>query len=177
MKRNTFFRTLIEIIVILGFITIGVTAITYVIQPDAIIDKTFISLIIIAVGACGLLAYLSLTSLGKLKNIPSVVAALLNVALGIVLLLLNIDLSLTCIIWGIASIGIQAVKITNSVFGITEKTLTNGIKIIVCLVEIAFCVILIIRKKPAINGHVIYMGIALFIEAFLSFISLIMHRE
>ena len=177
MKINTFFRTIIEIIAVLGLIVTGVTALTYVIQNDATIDKTVIALVIAAIGGCGVLEFLSLKSLAKIKSIPNLIAALLGIALGVVILILNIDIPLTCILWGAITIGIQIIKVVNNALNITQKPLTCGLKSILCLVEIVFCIILIIKKEVSIESHFVFIGVSLLIEASLTLVGLFFHHD
>ena len=175
MKRNNIVHYTLELIVILGYLVLGVTLLTYIIQKVPM-DRVFIGFILIADGVIALTNYFTWRYSIRIKNIQCIVASLLTAALGVVLVLVDMEASLLCIILGSSCIGFSIRRIPTSVMNLTRQPLLNSIKIILSITEIVFSILLIIRTVNSLTAHMTFVGIAFAVEAFTLLVEFIVHR-
>ena len=175
MRRTSFLNILLEIVVVLGYIVIGVTCLTYIMQR-ANVDRFFIGSIVGAIGILQFAGFFTLKFAVKLKSIQSAVAALAMVALGIVFIVVDMETDTTCILLGAFNIGMNIVSITTSSINLNRQPLLNSARIIIAISSIVFSIILIVRRNVFFETFMTFVGIALLVEAFVLFIEFIIHR-
>ena len=179
MKRSNILHYLLEIIVILGFLVIGVTVLTYIFQGEQMnlqMDHIFIGSIILSMGVIEFTDYSTWRYAVKIKSVQSLVSAVITIALGIVFIVINFEMELLCILFGAFSISFAIAKIVTASLNLTRQPLLNGIKIILSIIEIVLSILLIIRTTSSLRAHMIFIGIALIVEAFVLIIEFMVHR-
>lgn len=175
MKRNNILRYSLELIVILGYLVMGITVLTYIFQSVPM-DHVFIGFVILATGVIAFTEYFTWKYVVRIKTIQSAVAALAMVALGIVFIVLDMDANLFCIIFGICSIAYAVTQIITAAILLTRQPLLNGIKIIISITEIVFSIFLIIRTVNSLYAHMTFICISLLVEAIVLLIEFMVHR-
>ena len=80
MKRNNFLRYSLELIVILGYLVMGVTVLTYLIQSVPM-DHVFIGFVILATGVIAFTEYFTWKYVVRIKTIPNATIAIAKTAL------------------------------------------------------------------------------------------------
>ena len=175
MKRNNILHYTLELIVILGYLVLGVTVLTYLIQ-NVPMDHVFIGFIVLADGVISFTDFVTWKYTTRIKSIQSAVAALASIVLGAVFIFVEMDISLLCILFGAFSIAFSIVRIATAVLNLTRQPLLNGIKIIISITEIIFSVFLIIRTVDSLYAHMTFLGIALSVEAFILLVEFMVHR-
>ena len=93
MKRNNILRYTLELIVILGFLVLGVTVLTYLIQKVPM-DNVFIGFIVLADGVISFADFVTWKYTTRMKSIQSAVSALASIALGAVFIFVKMDFAL-----------------------------------------------------------------------------------
>ena len=175
MKRVNVLNIILELVVILGYIVIGMTCLTYIFQR-ANADRYFIGSIVGAIGVMQFASFFTLKYAVKLKNIQSAVAALVMVALGIVFIVVNLDEALACILLGSFNIGLNLVSISASSINMSRQPLLCSARIIIDIISIVFSIFLIVKKAPFFYTYMTFVGIALLVEALALLIEFIIHR-
>lgn len=175
MKRNAL-HILLELIVDIGFLVLGVTILTFLGQGIPFPFST-IGPLVLAVGVLEVADFFTWKFATRRRSIQSLVAAILSVALGIFFIIgHNIDTKVLCIIWGIASVVFSVAKIATGVMNLSYQPLINGVKIILSITEVVFSILLIIQQQHAIQHHMLFLGIALLVEAVTLFVEFVIHR-
>ena len=175
MKRNNILHYSLELIVILGYLVMGITVLTYIIQSVPM-DHVFIGFVILATGVIAFTEYFSWKFIVRIKTIQSAVAAVATVALGIVFIAVEMDPKLFCIIFGACSIAYAVTQIATAAILLTRQPLLNGIRIIISITEIVFSIFLIIRTVNSLYPHMTFICISLLVEAFILLIEFMVHR-
>lgn len=176
MKRRSIVHYVLELIVIVGFLTLGVTVLTYLFQKVAF-DKIIIGAIILSIGVLELTDFITWKYATRVRSIQSLIAALAGIALGIVILVVkNMDENTMCILWGAFSIAFSVAKIATGTINLVYQPLLNIVKIILAITEIVFSILLIVEKAGAIHAHMVFLSVALIVEAFTLVIEFIIHR-
>ena len=175
MKRANVLNITLELIVIVGYIVIGMPCLTYIFQ-HATPDRFFIGSIVGALGILQFASYFTQKYAVRLKSIQSAVAALVLVALGIVFIVVSIEHPLTSILVGSFSIGLSVVGISSSVLNMNRQPLLNSASIIIYIIGIVFSIILIVRKESYFYTFITFVGIALLVAAVVLLIEFIIHR-
>ena len=175
MKRNNILHYTLELIVILGFLVLGVTVLTYLIQKVPM-DNVFIGFIVLADGVISFTDFVTWKYTTRIKSIQSAVAAVAMVALGLIFVFVGMDPTLFCVLFGAFSIAFSIVRIVTAVLNLTRQPLLNGIKIIISITEIVFSILLIIRTMNSLYAHMHFLGIALIVEAFILLVEFMVHR-
>ena len=175
MKRNNILHYTLELIVILGYLVLGVTVLTYVMQSVPM-DHVFIGFILLADGVISFTDYITWKYSVRVKSVQSAVSALASIALGAVFIFVEMDATLFCILFGSFSIAFSIVRIITAILNLTRQPLLNGIKIILSITEIVFSVLLIIRTVNSLYAHMTFLGIAFAIEAFILLVEFMVHR-
>lgn len=176
MRKSGTLHIILEIVTILSNIIIGVTILTFLNYKEIDLNKSFIGSIVLAIGATEMVEFLSLKMLGKLRNIPNAIVAGLSMVLGVLIMTIDMELTTTCIVWGICSIAFQAVKIGNAGYNILKQPFLNTVIIILCVTEAIFSIFLIARTVEALDHHLVFIGISLLVEAFILIVEFIIHR-
>ena len=178
MKKANTARIILELVTIFSFIFIGVSVLTFLAYPAEIDvkSKSLIGSIVLAIGTTELVEFLSLNYLNKRRNIPNVTVAILSMILGIVLMAASIELRVVCLIWAIAAIVFQVIKVINSGFNIMKQPFLNIIIILLCIIETVFCVYMIVNRESALIAFFTFLGISLLVEAFILIVEFIIHR-
>ena len=177
MKKLNTLHIVLEIVTIFSFIFIGVTILTFLNYPEVNVhDKSFIGSIIFAIGTTELVQFLSLNYLGKRRNIPVAVSAVASMILGIVIMAASIELNVVCLIWAIAAIVFQIIKTVNAGFNIMRQPLLNGIIIILAILEVIYCVFLIVNRSTSLIPFFTFLSIELLIKAFILIVEFVIHR-
>lgn len=175
MKRKSFLRYALELIVILGFLVIGVAILTYIFQ-NVPMDRVFIGYIILSSGVIELTDYFTWKYATRIKSVQSLIASLAAIALGIVFMAVKLDIQLVCILFGAFGIAFAIATIITAALNLTRQPLLNGIKIILSIVGLVFSILLIIRTTYSLYSHMLYIGIALVVKAFVLLIEYMVHR-
>ena len=177
LRKQNRLHIALEIVTIFSFIVIGVTMLTFMSQ-EVEISKSYVGSLVLAIGVTELVSFLSMKDLVKLRNIPNAVVAFLSMVLGVILLVLNIDLATTCIVWSIANLAFLVGKVIDSGFNILRQPFLNIIVIILCIVETIFTIFLLANpaSERALNNQINYIGIALCIKSAILIIEFIIHR-
>lgn len=175
MKRNNILHYTLELIVILGFLVLGVTVLTYLIH-NVPMDNVFIGFIVLADGVISFTDFVTWKYTTRMKSIQSAVSSLASIALGAVFIFVKMDFALLCILFGAFSIAFSIARIATAVLNLTRQPLLNTIKIIISITEIVFSVFLIIRTVDSLHAHMVFLGIALSVEAFILLVEFMVHR-
>ena len=175
MRKTGRLHIILELVTILSYIIIGVTVLTFLSQSVEA-NKSYVGSIVLAIGVTELVDFISLKYLIKLKNIPNAIAAILGIALGIVILALKKDLEVVCIVWGICSIVLQVIKIVNAGLNLLRQPFLNSFVIILCIVEVIYAIFLIVKKEQTLYWHLMFVGIAMLVNAFLLIVEFMIHR-
>ena len=175
MKRVNVLNIILELIVILGYIVIGMTCLTYIFQR-ATVDRFFIGAIVGAIGVIQFANFFTQKYLVKLKSIQSAVAALIMVALGIVFIVINMEPALVCILLGSFNIGLNIISIFTGSLNMSHQPLFNSARIIIDIISIVFSIFLVVQKEAYFYTYLSFVGIALLVEAVVLFIEFIIHR-
>ena len=137
MKRNNILRYVLELIVILGYLVMGISVFTYIIQSVPM-DHVFIGFIVLASSVIAFTEYFTWKFAVRVKTIQIAIAALAMIALGIIFIVVEMDPALFCIIFGICSIAFAVTQIITSAILLSRQPLLNGIKIILAITAIVF---------------------------------------
>ena len=175
MKRVNVLQIVLELTVILGFIVLGVTILTYLLQRVAV-DRIVIGLVTAAVGVFGLTEFFTLKYSARRKSIPNLIVALLSLALGIVFLFVRFNSNQLCIIWGTGLIVFAVGRIITSVMNLLRQPLLSIVRIIVNIIAIIFAIFLIVNKVNFLNNYLTAQGIFFLVEAGTLLIEFIIHR-
>ena len=175
MKRNNILRYVLELIVILGYLVMGISVLTYIIQSVPM-DHVFIDFIVLASSVIAFTEYFTWKFAVRVKTIQIAVAALAMVALGIVFIVVEMDPALFCIIFGICSIVFAVTQIITSAILLSRQPLLNGIKIILAITAIVFSIFLIIRTVNILYSYMTFICILLLVDAIVLLIEFMVHR-
>lgn len=176
MKRNNIFRYILELIVVLGYLVIGVTILTYIFQNVPMLDHIFIGAIVLALGVFRFTDFFTLKYAARIKSIQSLIASIVMIALGVIFIVFNLDMNLLCILYGSFSIGFALVSIATAVLNMSRQPLLNGIRVIISITEIVLSILLIIRTVNSLYAHMVFVGIASIVMAVTLLIEFMVHR-
>lgn len=177
MKKSNTLHMILELVTILSFIFIGVTVLTFLAYPDVDIhNKSFIGSIVLAIGTTEMVQFLSLNYLGRRKNILNAVAAGSAMILGIVFMALRVELNTICLIWAIAAMAFQVIKIVDSGINIMRKPLISTVTVIICITELIYCIFLIVNRSTFLIPFFTFLGISLLVKAFFLIVEFFIHR-
>ena len=177
LRRTGRLYIALELVTIFSFIVIGVTLLTFM-YYDTEISKSYVGSIVLAIGVTELVSFLAMKDLVKRRNIPNAVTAIAQMIFGVLLLSLNIDLKVTCIVWGICNIVFLVAKVIDAGFNLIHQPLLNVIVIILCITETVFSVFLIAKPTDiqALNHIIVFIGISVLIRAVLLSVEFVIHR-
>ena len=175
MKRNNILRYVLELIVILGYLVMGISVFTYIIQSVPM-DHVFIGFIVLASSVIAFTEYFTWKFAVRVKTIQIAIAALAMIALGIVFIVVEMDPALFCIIFGICSIAFAVTQIITSAILLSRQPLLNGIKIILAITAIVFSIFLIIRTVNILYSYMTFICILLLVDAIVLLIEFMVHR-
>ena len=156
MKRNNILRYVLELIVILGYLVMGISVFTYIIQSVPM-DHVFIGFIVLASSVIAFTEYFTWKFAVRVKTIQIAIAALAMIALGIVFIVVEMDPALFCIIFCICSIAFAVTQIITSAILLSRQPLLNGIKIILAITAIVFSIFLIIRTVNILYSYMTFI--------------------
>ena len=175
MKRNNILRYVLELIVILGYLVMGISVFTYIIQSVPM-DHVFIGFIVLASSVIAFTEYFTWKFVVRVKTIQIAIAALAMIALGIVFIVVEMDPAVFCIVFGICSIAFGVTQIITSAILLSRQPLLNGIKIILAMTAIVFSIFLIIRTVNILYSYMTFICISLLVEAIVLLIEFMVHR-
>ena len=175
MRKVNVLQILLESVVILGCLVVGVTVLTYLIQRVGV-DRIYLGIITLAVGTIGLTNFFTLKFVNKLKSIQSLVMSLAFVALGIIFIVSQVDIKTICLVGGIVAAAYLVCMIITAILNITSQPLLHGIEILIALVGIVFSIILVFKTIDFLYKYLIFVGVALSLEALILLIEFIIHR-
>ena len=177
LRKQNRLHIALELVTIFSFIVIGVTMLTFM-YYDVELSKSYLGSLVLAIGVTELVSFLSMKDLVKLRNIPNGITAVLQMALGIVLMVIDVDLPTTCIIWCICNIVFLVAKVIDAGFNLIHQPFLNIIVIILCIIETIFSIFLLANSTDiqALNHHIVYIGVALLIKAVILVIEFLIHR-
>ena len=177
MRRRSFLHYTLEIIVILGYLVLGVTIFSfYFHSPRLPFDRVFIGSLILAVGVLEFTDFITWKFAVKMRSIQSFVAAILSIALGIIFMIIKMNPRILCTIWGVSSIVFAIVRISTAAINLVFQPLLNSVKIIISIIQMVFSVLLLVRTLNAVNSYILFLGIAFAIAASVLFIEFMIHR-
>lgn len=175
MKRNNLLHYVLELIVILGYLVMGISILTYIIQSVPM-EHVFIGFVLLATGVIAFTEYFTWKYIVRKKTIQTAVAALLVAALGIVFIAVEMDPKLFCIILGAFGIGYSITQIATSALLLTRQPLLNGIKIIISITLIVVSIVLIIRTVSFLFASMTFVCVFLLVDAVALLIEFMVHR-
>ena len=175
MKRINVLHLLLEIIVIFGNLVLGVTVLTYMMLGKPL-DRLFIGVIVLAIGIFEFADFFTLKYATKMRSIQSLIAAILQIALGALFMIVKIDSKIVCILWGSVSVAASILIIVTAGLNMSHQPLLHIIRIILRIINFVFCILLIVRTLDSLNAYMIYIGVALIIEAVTLLIEFLIHR-
>ena len=176
MARRNILHYILEIIVIVGFLVLGVTIFTLFFYNSPF-ERSVIGILILTIGVLEVADFFTWKYATKMRSIQYLVSAIANVALGAVLMIVpRMDTKVMCIIWGICNIVFAVSKIATGAVNIQYQPLINSFRIVLSIIEIVFSVLLIVRTLDAVHPHMWFLGVALCINAFILFVEFIIHR-
>ena len=114
----------------------------------------------------------------KLRNIPNGITAVLQMILGVILMVINVELPTACVIWGICNIVFLVAKVVDAGFNLIHQPFLNIILVILCIIETIFSIFLIANSAniQALNHHIVFVGVSLLIRSFILVIEFVIHR-
>ena len=175
MKRKNYLRYALELIVILGYLVIGVSVLTYTIHHIPM-DHVFIGFIILSTGIIEFADFFTWKYPVRIRSIQSVLTALVAVGLGAVFIFIKMEMKLLCVLFGIYGIFSALAKTVTGALNLSRQPLLNTIRIVLSIVEIVFSILLIIRTTYSLYSHMLFLGIALTVLTFTLLIEYIVHR-
>ncbi len=176
MKRINTLHYVLELIVIVGFLILGVTILTFISQNQPF-DRIVIGSIILAIGVLGVADFFTWKYAMKRRSIQSVVAAVLYIALGAVIMIINrLDTKIWCLMWGIGSIAFSVARIATGAVNMPYQPLINAVRIILAIIQIVFGVLLIVKTGDAVPPTMLFLGIALCTTSLILLIEFTIHR-
>ena len=175
MKRRSILHYLLEIVVILGYLVLGITIFTFTFQKIPI-DKIYIGSIVLAMGTLELVDYVTWKYATKIRSMQSFVSAIFAIALGFVLMFVKMEPKTLCYFLGWFSIGFSVVRISTASINLAFQPLINSVRIVLSITRIVFSILLLARNVNAIDSFILFLGIAFVIEAVILFIEFMIHR-
>ena len=175
MRRRNFLRCLLEIIVVLGYLVLGMTVFTFVFQKIPF-DKVFIGSLILAIGVLELTDYVTWKYATKIRSMQSLVSAIVSIALGFVFMFVKMEPKTLCYFLGWFSIGFSLVRISTASINLAFQPLINTVRIVLSITRIVFSILLLARTLNAIYSFILFLGIAVVIEAVVLFVEFMIHR-
>ena len=177
LRKQNRLHIALELVTIFSFIVIGVTMLTFM-SYELEISKSYVGSLVLAIGVTELVDFLSMRDLVKLRNIPNCVTSVLTMILGVILLLLDIDLPATCIVWCICNLVFLVAKVVDAGLNILHQPFLNIIVIILCIIEAIFTIFLLANSAnvKVLTNFINYIGIALCIKAVILIIEFVIHR-
>ena len=181
MRKSGTLHIILEIVTILSNIIIGVTILTFIAyqyQEGLELNKSFVGSIVLAIGVTEMVEFLSLKTLGKLRNIPNAIVAGLSMILGVLIMTIDMELSTTCIVWCICNLVFLVAKVVDAGLNILHQPFLNIIVIILCIIEAIFTIFLLANSAnvKVLTNFINYIGIALCIKAVILIIEFVIHR-
>lgn len=174
-KRYTL-HIILELIVMVGFLILGITILTFIFQSQPF-DRIVIGSLILAIGVLGVADFFTWKYATKRRSIQSLVASILYIVLGAVIMIArNLNPKIWCLIWGIGAIAFSVAKIATGAVNISYQPLINGVRIILAIIQIVFGVLLIVKTVDAVQPCMLFLGISLCVIAFALFIEFVIHR-
>ena len=178
MRRRSFLRYALELIVILGYLVLGVTIFTLIMQKDPpfAFDKIFIGSLVSAVGVLEFTDFITWKYSIKIKNIQYFVGSMIAVALGIVFMTMKINAKTICYLWGAFSIFFSLIKISTGSISLFYQPLISSVRIVLAITRIVFSILLLARTLDALSPFILCIGISLVVEAVILFVEFMIHR-
>ena len=177
LRKQNRLHIALELVTIFSFIVIGITILTFM-YYDVEMSKSYLGSLVLAIGVTELVSFLSMKDLVKLRNIPNGITAVLQMILGVILMVINVELPTACIIWGICNIVFLVAKVVDAGFNLIHQPFLNIILVILCIIETIFSIFLIANSEDiqALNHHIVFVGVSLLIRSFILVIEFVIHR-
>lgn len=175
MKRRSILHYLLEMVVILGYLVLGVTIFTFTFQKIPI-DKIYIGSIVLAMGTLELVDFVTWKYATKIRSMQSFVSAIVAIALGFTLMFVKMEAKTLCYFLGWFSIGFSVVRISTASINLAFQPLISSVRIVLSITRIVFSILLLARNVNAISSFILFLGIAFAIEAVILFIEFMIHR-
>ena len=177
LRKQNRLHIALELVTIFSFIVIGVTILTFM-YYDVELSKSYLGSLVLAIGVTELISFLSMKDLVKLRNIPNAITAVLQMALGIVLMVVDVALPTACIIWCICNIIFLVAQVVDAGFNLIHQPFLNIIVVILCIIETIFSIFLLANSNDiqALNHHIVFIGVSLLIRAVILVIEFMIHR-
>ena len=175
MKRVNVFQIVLELIVVFGFLVVGTTISTFLIQKVAV-DRIAIGLIVMAIGLLGITEFFTLKYVIKIKSIANVIVNALAVVFGVIAIAIKMETSQLCLIWAWFSLGYAAGRITTAVFLLLRQPLLSGVRIILAILMIIFAIFFVFKTISYLYNYLTFLGVACLVEGATLFIEFLIHR-
>ena len=177
LRKQNRLHIALELVTIFSFIVIGITILTFM-YYDVEMSKSYLGSLVLAIGVTELVSFLSMKDLVKLRNIPNGITAVLQMILGVILMVINVELPTACIIWGICNIVFLVTKVVDAGFNLIHQPFLNIILVILSIIETIFSIFLIANSADiqALNHHIVFVGVSLLIRSFILVIEFVIHR-
>lgn len=177
MKRRNYFRLTLELIVIIGYLVLGVTIFSfYYNSPRVPFDQIFVGSLVLAMGVLELTEFITWKYAMKMRSMASFVASIVAIGLGFVFMFVKMKATVLCTLWGIFSIVFSLVKISTGSINLVYQPLISSVRIIVSITRIVFSILLLVRNPGFTNSFILFLGIVFAIEALTLFIEFMIHR-
>ena len=176
MKKYSAWKTILEIITLIGYIIVAMMILTYLLR-GVNFDRVILGATVAAIGAIDVLNFLTLKHIVKSKNFLLLTVGILELAFGFTLAFLNIDLFLTCVILGWFIIGFSVIKISNAAFNIPQSPLMSIIKGILNTALIVYGILLVVQIEKILNNFMLFNCISLLILAVIYLIEVVVRHN
>ena len=175
MKRRSVLHIILELIVILGYLVLGMTILTFAFQKVPF-DRIFIGVLISAIGVLEFTDFVTWKYATKMRSMQFAIGAVFSIVLGLVFVIIKMNSNILCYLWGGFSIAFALVRIATGTVNLAYQPLINSVRIILAIVQIVFSVLLIVQKLNALNSYIVFLGISFVIEAVALFVEFMIHR-
>lgn len=175
MGKRSVLHILLEVIVIFGYLVLGITILTFSFQKVPF-DRVFVGVLLSATGVLEFTNFFTWKYATKMRSLQTFISAIISIALGFVIILVKMKMDVLCILLGSFSIVFSLVKIATGTINLVYQPLMNSVKIILSITQIVFSIVLIFQKEKSLDSFLVFLGIAFVIEAFTLFIEFVIHR-
>lgn len=175
MKRRNTLQIVLELIILLGDLIVGVTALTYLFQHETI-TKTLLGLVLTAIGAINFAEFFTLKYVVRMKSIQSMIVSLLGMVLGLLIAIFKFEADEICLMLPIYFLAFIVARGCTSVLNLLRQPLLNIVRIIIGITGIVFSTIFLVSGISFLSNFFAFMGIALVTEAVFLLIEFLIHR-
>ena len=175
MKRRNNLQIALELIILLGYLIVGVTALTYIFQHENI-TKTLLGLVLTSIGAINFAEFFTLKYVVRIKSIQSMIVSFIGIVFGILLVIFKFEADLICLMFPIYTLVFIVARGFTSVLNLLRQPLLNIVRIVLGITGIVFSIVFLVRGISFLSNYFTYFGIALVVESIVLLIEFLIHR-